>query len=215
MAINNVRTFIDKRLDKETILDRMLIDDVLEQTKKFGTIIKNNDPVTLGKEKYNEIYLEPGDHKGFTSDKLGTIINAAAGATFTAPVICDNGSTTTFINCTFIQTKANTNALVELREGSRAVFQNCSFRRFDVRNKQLVGEVSTTNAAFVHMNTSIAGETLFTMSNCSFFAEADSGAQALFFDIGTAAGAGFFVLGVNKTTPLVPIGGGIIAIGVI
>lgn len=211
----NARLFVDPRYSKQELLDNISIDTAIDTDALFGPSISPNDPIQLSKNKNNSIYLASGDHKGFTSNKLGTVINGSAGSYFSAPVVCESGSTTLFINCTFIQTPANSNGLVELKEGSRTIFQHCTFIRLDKKDKVNAGEINPATCAFVQLNTSTVAETLFTAEGCVFIAEADSGANALFWDIGTAAGAGFMVLAINKTTPLVPVGAGIINFGVI
>ena len=211
----NTRLFLDPKYSKEELLDNISIDTSLDTDAFFGPTVSANDPIQLTKNKNNSIYLAVGDHKGFTSNKLGTVINGSAGSYFTAPVVCENGSTTLFINCTFIQTPANSNGLVELKEGSRTIFQHCTFIRLDKKDKVNAGEINPSTCSFVQLNTSIAGELLFTAEGCVFISEADSGANALFWDTGTAAGAGFMLLTINKTTPPVAVGGGVIAFGVI
>lgn len=205
---------MDRKNSKGTILDKILLDDVLQTDKAFGTTIKANDPVVLEKEQDNHIYLETGDHKGFTSTKIGTVINGAQGSFFSAPVICDAGSTTVFNNCEFIQTASNTNALVRINSGAKVCFVNCTFRRFPLTDRARVGTVNTGIACFIALNTTILGEPLVTANNLSFFSDGDSGANALFFNIGPAAATGFWSIGMNNTTPLVPVGG-VLSFGVI
>ena len=213
--MNNVRLFLDPKNSKQNLLDKALLDSSLLTDKTFGTVIQADDPVTLDKNIDNNIYLESGDHKGFTSNKQGTIINGASGAYFSAPVICDSGSSTIFINCSFVQTTANTNALVQINSGAKASFINCSFRRFPLTDRTRVGNVDTTNACFIALNTALLGEALVVASNLMFFSDGDSGAVEIFRNIGTAAGNGFWVLGMNNTSPLVPVGAGIFSFGVL
>lgn len=213
--MNNVRLFLDPKNSKQNLLDKALLDNSLLTERTLGTVIQANDPVVLEKNIDNYIYLESGDHKGFTATKQGTVINGASGAFFSAPVICDSGSTTVFINCAFVQTTANTNALVQINGGAKASFINCSFRRFPLTDRARVGTVDTTNACFIALNTTAALEELVVASNIMFFSDGDSGAVEIFRNIGTGTGAGFWVIGMNNTNPSVLIGAPVLAFGVI
>ena len=213
--MNNVRLFIDPKNSKQNLLDKQLMDNAIITDKTFGTIIQADDPVILDKNIDNHIYLESGDHKGFTSNKQGTIINGASGAFFSAPVICDAGSSTMFINCSFIQTTSNTDALVQINSGAKASFINCSFRRYPLTDKTRVGKVDTANACFIALNTTTAGELLVDGSNLAFFSDGDSGAVEIFRNIGTAVGNGFWILGMNNTSPVVPVGAAVLSFGVL
>ena len=196
MADNNTQLLEDSKLEGKERLDRLTFDDLFKS--RGDNFFRDGTPPEEGQISDNFLKLEQGDHKGNTFTKDGTIIIGQSGAKFTSPVVVSKGCSIAFVNMVFEQTKENTEALVTINTGGRAVFQNCYFRRFPKTDRDKVGNPSATSA-YIQLNTATGGEQMATFSGCIFFESADSGAAAVVSNIGTAAGTTFVGYSINKT----------------
>jgi len=200
VADKNTQLLEDGNLSAKSRIDRFLFDDLFKS--RGDNFFRDGTPPEEEQIVDNFLKLEQGDHKGNTFTKDGTIIIGESGAKFTAPVVVSAGCSIAFVNMVFEQTKENTEALVTINSGGRAVFQNCYFRRFPKTDREKVGTPSAT-ASYIQLNTAIAAEQMATFTGCIFFESADSGATAVVTNIGTAVGTTFVGYSINKTaTPM-------------
>lgn len=209
MADKNTQLLEDINLSGKERIDRFIMDDLFKS--RGENFFRKGTPPEEQQIIDNFLKLEEGDHKGNTFAKDGTIIIGNSGAKFTAPVVVSANCSIAFINMVFEQTKQNTEALVTIKEGGKAVFQNCYFRRFPKTDKDKVGNPTATSS-YVALDTTVIGEQLATFTGCIFFESADSNAVSVVNNIGAAAGTTFMGYSINKSgKPL----GAVTAVGVI
>ena len=197
MADKNTQLLEDINLSAKERIDRFVMDDLFKS--RGENFFRKGTPPEEQQIIDNFLKLEEGDHKGNTFAKDGTIIVGNSGAKFTAPVVVSAGCSIAFVNMVFEQTKENTEALVTINSGGRAVFQNCYFRRFPKTDREKVGTPSAT-ASYIQLNTITPAEEMATFTGCIFFESADSGATAVVTNIGAAAGTTFVGYSINKTS---------------
>lgn len=196
MADNNVNPLLQRELDRKQRLDDSNFLDLFRD--RGENFVRGGTPPVEEKNSDNYFYLLEGEHKNITVAKKQTFLVGKPGATFSAPVIINNGGSAIFVNCVFLQTDKNNSALVTIKEGGRAVFQNCIFKRFSKTNKELVGEVPA-NSAYIALDTTVAAEELATAVGCIFREDADSNASNVVNNIGAAAGTMFIAYSINQT----------------
>ena len=201
--MRDVDLVFQRTLDKIGLLDRPILNEAAGNRKRVGVTIRNGDPIVFEKETDNLIFLESGEHGGATIDTQGmTVITGASGATFTGHINILASSSVIFNNCHFKQTKQNTDRFVTISTVSRVVFNNCSFRRYPTTMKDAVG-TPAANAAYVSINTSIAGPTdQVNFVSCIFQENAPGSGTAgnIVNNIGTGVGLGNAVYCINKTS---------------
>jgi len=209
VADKNTPILENRNLGREGRIDRYVVDDLIRS--RGQNFYREGEAPQESKQSENFIYLEEGDHFGITITKKQTVIIGKAGAYFTSPVIIDAGASAIFVGCHFEQTQKNTNALVQINEGGRAVFENCTFRRFGL-NKAKYG-TPIVNAGYVALNTTILGEQMVVMTGCSFFEDTPSGAANVVTQFGSAVGSSFISYSINQSG--LAVGGGVTAVGVL
>jgi hypothetical protein len=204
--MRDIDYFFDKGLNGIDLLNRPIENESADNRKRMGVTIRNGDPLILEKETDNLIFLESGEHGGATINKGGiTVITGASGASFTGHINIKEASTTIpvsviFNNCHFEQTKQNTDRFVTIDTTSRVVFNNCSFRRYPITDREAVGSPAA-NAAYVSINTSAAGPAVDMVNfvSCIFEESGNSGTTTIVNNIGTGLGTGTMAYCINKT----------------
>jgi hypothetical protein len=214
MAIKSVsnQQIINPNKDKQEQLNRQIVERNTNIAGYFGTSYNANESLneTLGSN--NISFLFPGDHKGYFSKNF-SIVKGLNSSSFSGLVTVEAGKNIIFDGVTFVQGKETPNYLVYIKEGAKVIFSNCSFIRIIRTNTNIVGNVTTTTAKFVMLETTVAGQDMATFSGCIFQSEGDSGANEIVGRVNAGNGDAFVFNSINATNPAVPYGVAVVATG--
>lgn len=204
-----------KFVSNQQVLDRQkgITEQINRQITQYNTDIKSyfgiyylDKEVIDEKQKSNNIsFLFSGDHKGYTFSKNFSIVKGINSSVFSELVTIDENINIIFDGVTFVEGKNTHDYLVYIKQGAKVVFQNCSFIRIDKSKTNLVGNVNTTTAKFVMLQSPAAAANMVTFSGCIFQQDADSGANEIVGRTG-ANGSAYIYNSINATTPAVALG---------
>lgn len=212
-SISN-QQIIDANKARVEQLNRQQTERNTDISAYFGISYNDREAINEQLKDNNVSFLFPGNHKGYIFDKQYSIVKGLNSSYFSELVTIEEDVKVIFDGVTFIQGKNTPDYLVYIKQGAKVIFQNCSFIRIPKTNTKLVGNVTTTTAKFVTLQTTIAGQDMATFSGCIFQSDGDSGANEIIGRVNPGNGDAFIFNSINATNnPLVVLGAAVVATG--